>query len=126
MDLHTEISIPHALVPSGTDDMHEPLLLQINIHGNFIQSSTRVKVTPTLTAGAVCSMVSEKTGVSLDDANFYTLIAVYTYTSRPKPLNSKPLHLVRTLKSADIILNVIRKKEAEVSVETGEVYTTLW
>ena len=114
-------------LPEPETGVHdEPLLLQINIHGDFIQSSTRVKLTPTLTAGVVCNMVAEKNGVTAADAVFYTLIAVYTTTTRPKPFNTRPLHLIRTLKRNDAILNVIKEKEAKTPPTKEEMYTTKW
>ena len=113
--------------PLAVSDNSEPLLILINIHGDFIHSSTKVKVTPTLTAGTVCSMVAEKNGLSREAANFFTIVAVYTTNhNRPKPLNHRPLHLIRTLKSSDVILNVIKEKEAKTPTTIEDMYTTKW
>jgi hypothetical protein len=96
------------------------MLIQINIHGNFTHSSTRVKVTPSLTAGAVIHMVSEKNGISVDHQNFFTLVAVYIQDI------PKSLTLIRTLKSSDIILNVIKEKESKTPATREAMHTTKW
>lgn len=110
----------------AVSDDSEPLLILINIHGDFIHSSTKVKVTPTLTAGSVCSMVADKNGLSCESSNFFTLVAVYTNHNRPKPLSHRPLHLIRTLKASDIILSVIKDKEAKTPATREDMYTTKW
>lgn len=112
---------------SNTDETdREPLLIQINIHGNFIHSSTRVKISPTLTAGSVCGIVSEKVGILEDDLNFFTLVVVYTCPNRSKVQYPRPLHLVRTLKSSDFIMNIIKEKEKKTPATKEDMYTTKW
>lgn len=100
----------------------EPLVIQINIYGSSVYSSTRVKLTSILTANAVCEMIFEKNNVPHELAHFFTLIVVYSQTTS----SGKKSYALRTLKGTDLLLDVLREKEAKTPVSKEALYTTKW
>ena len=110
----------------GASETDSILLIQINIYGNAAHSSTRVKVTPTLTAGDLCVSVAEKNGILKSSLDYYSLVVVYTSRNHAKPLQNKPLHHIRTIKAQEYILDVIKAKEAKTEATIEATYTTKW
>ena len=99
----------------------DSLLITIVIVDDTSHNSTKVKITPTLTASQVCKTIAEKIGIQSEDFNFFTLIVVFTTMGK---LESR--HYLRTLKSSDLLLNILRDKEQRTPATSEHLYTTKW